>query len=129
MTRQTILDLSRRERQIMHAVYRLGDATVAEVRAEIPDPPSYSAVRSTLSILEEKGLLTHRQDGPRHVYLPTVPEDEARESALAQLLGTFFDGSVEGAVAALLDMRSGTLSEEALDRLAEMVEMARREGR
>lgn len=129
MSRDPVLDLSRRERQVIHAVYRLGEATVAEVRSEIPDPPSYSGVRSALAILEEKGLLAHRQDGPRYVYLPTVPEERARESALGQLLRTFFDDSVEGAVAALLDMRAEALSEVELDRLAEMVDEARRRGR
>lgn len=122
-------DLSRRERQIMDAIYARGRATVAEVREGLPDPPSYSAVRALLRILEEKGHLRHEQDGPRFVYLPTVPAARARESALRHLLETFFDGSAEGAMAALLDLEAGELSAEEYDRLAEKIEQARREGR
>src|SRR3954469_10960094 len=98
------MDLGRRERQIMDVVYRLERATAAEVLAGLPDPPSYSAVRGMLRLLEEKGFLRHEQDGPRYVYLPTTERDEARRSALAHLLRTFFDGSRESAVAALLDL-------------------------
>lgn len=123
------LDLSRRERQIMDVIYARGSATVREVMAGIPDPPSYSAVRAMLKILEEKGHLQHRQDGPRYVYLPVVPRDEASESALKQMLRTFFDGSTERAVAALLDMSSADLSPEELDRLAGLIEHGRKEGR
>ncbi len=123
------LDLSRRERQIMHVIYACGSATVREVMAGIPDPPSYSAVRAMLKILEEKGHLQHRQDGPRYVYLPVVPRDEASESALKQMLRTFFDGSTERVVAALLDMSSVDLTREELDRLAGLIEQARKEGR
>jgi predicted transcriptional regulator len=123
------LDLSRRERQIMDVIYASGSATVREVMDGIPDPPGYSAVRAMLRILEEKGHLEHRQDGPRYVYLPVVPREEARESALKRLLGTFFDGSAERAVAALLDLSSADLGQEELDRLAAMIEEARKEGR
>src|SRR3954471_349842 len=94
--------LSRRERQIMDVVYRRGPATAAEVLEGLPDPPSYSAVRAMLRVLEEKGHLRHEEKGPRYVYLPTVPREEARQSALSQLVQTFFDGSTEQAVAALL---------------------------
>jgi len=123
------LDLSRRERQIMDVIYARGSATVREVMDSMPDPPGYSAVRAMLRILEEKGHLEHRQDGPRYVYLPVVPREEARESALKRLLGTFFEGSAERAVAALLDLSSADLSQEELDRLAGMIEEARKEGR
>ena len=122
-------DLSRRERQIMDILYELGRATAAEVREQLPDPPSYSAVRAMLRILEDKGHLQHEQDGPRYVYLPTVPRDEARESALRRLVRTFFDGSAESAMAALLDLGVEDLDEEALRRLAGRIEEARREER
>jgi predicted transcriptional regulator len=121
--------LSRRERQIMEVVYRLGRATAAEVRERLPEPPSYSAVRAMLRILEDKGHLSHEQDGPRYVFRPTVPAEEARASALTGLVRTFFDGSHEGAVAALLDLGGAELDDEALERIAERIEQARREGR
>ena len=105
----TTPELSRRERQLMDVIYRRGAATVAEVLEELPDPPSYSAIRALLRILEEKGHLVHREDGPRYVYEPTLPIDEARRSAARHLLETFFGDSVEGAVAALLDVRSAEL--------------------
>jgi predicted transcriptional regulator len=123
------LDLSRRERQIMEIVYQRGQASVAEVLEDLPDPPSYSAVRALLRILEEKGHLKHEQDGPRYVYMPTVPRAKARDSAMQRLVRTFFDGSPEKAAAAFLDMSAARLSEDELDRLAEMIEQARREGR
>lgn len=129
MTRVAREHLSRRERQIMDVIYRFGQATAQEVREHLPDPPSYSAVRALLRVLEEKGHVAHRQDGPRYVYLPTVPREEARRSALRQLLGTFFDGSAEQAVAALLDMSGRQLSDDELDRLSDLIERARQEGR
>ena len=121
--------LSRRERQIMEVIYREGEATAAEVLNELPDAPSYSAVRALLRILEDKGHLRHRQDGPRYVFSPTVPRERARVSALKQMLQTFFDDSTEQAVAALLDMSSSDLSDEELNRLSRMIEQARKEGR
>jgi predicted transcriptional regulator len=121
--------LSRRERQIMDIIYRRGRATVAEVLEEMSDPPSYSAVRALLRILKDKGHVLHEQDGPRYVYVPTVPREEARESAMKRLLRTYFDGSPESAVAAFLDMSASELSDEELDRLAELIEEARKEGR
>lgn len=121
--------LSRRERQIMDVVYRRGEAAVSEVRDEIPDPPSYSAVRAQMRILEEKGHLRHRQDGARYLYRPTVSRARARRSALRRVLSHFFDGSREELVAALLDDREGRPSPDELDGLAELVERARREGR
>lgn len=128
-TRETHLHLSRRERQIMDVIYARGSVTVQEVVNEIPDPPGYSAVRAMLRVLEEKGHVKHREEGPRYVYLPTVPRDEASRSALRQLVRTFFDGSAELAAAALLDMSGSDLSEQELDRLQEVIESARKEGR
>lgn len=122
-------DLSRRERQIMDVVYRRGEATAAEVLDGLADPPSYSAVRAMLRILEEKGHLAHRQDGPRYVYRPTVAPEKAQRSALRHLLRTFFDGSAEEAVAALLDEARDDLSDADLDRLSHLIERARKEGR
>jgi predicted transcriptional regulator len=122
-------DLGRRERQIMDAVYRLGRASVAEVRAQLPDPPSYSAVRGMLNLLEEKGHLSHEQDGLRYVYLPTVAREQARRSALRHMVQTFFGGSPERAVAALLDMSSADLSAADRARLAKLLAQARMEGR
>ena len=119
--------LSRRERQIMEIVYELGRVTAAEVREHLPNPPSYSAVRAMLRILEDKGHVRHVQDGPRYVFLPTVPREEASETALRRLVRTFFGGSPEGAMAALLDLDGDRLDEDALQRLAEMIEEARRE--
>ena len=128
MTPQTN-ELSRRERQIMDVLYELGRATAAEVRERLPDPPSYSAVRAMLRILEDKGHLLHEQDGPRYVFIPTVPRDEASESALRRVVRTFFDGSAESAMTALLDLGVEDLDEEALSRLADRIAEARREGR
>ena len=121
--------LSRRERQIMDVIYRRGQATAAEVLEDLPDPPSYSAVRAMLRVLEEKGHLRHEQQGPRYVFLPTVPRETARRSALKQLVRTFFDGSTEQTVAALLDMSASRLSDAELDRLSQLINQARKEGR
>ncbi len=121
--------LTRRERQIMDIVYRRGRATAAEVLAALPDPPSYSAVRALLRILEEKGNLRHQQEGPRYVFLPTLARDKARRSALKQIVQTFFDGSADQAVAALLDMSQPRLSQADLDRLVRLIGKARKEGR
>ena len=104
-------------------------ATVAEVQAGIPDPPSYSAVRAMLRTLEDKGHVTHEEDGRAYVYRPTVAREQARRSALRHLLSTFFAGSTEQAVAALLDLSGRKLTDEELDRMARLVEQARNEGR
>lgn len=120
--------LSRRERQIMDVIYGRGRATAAEVMEGLPDPPSYSAVRAMLRVLEEKGHLRHDQQGPRYVFLPTVPREQARRSALRQLVQTFFDGSTEQAVAALIDESDRVLSGAELDRLARLIDQARKEG-
>jgi BlaI family transcriptional regulator, penicillinase repressor len=122
-------NLSRRERQIMDLLYRHGLATAAEIQAGLPDPPSYSTVRALLRILEEKGHIKHRVEGTRYVFLPSVPRETAKRSALRQLIDTFFEGSTAQAVAALLDQTARDLSAEELDRLAELVEKARKEGK
>jgi predicted transcriptional regulator len=123
------VSLSRRERQIMDVLYCRGQATAAEVLEDLPDPPSYSAVRAMLRVLEEKGHLRHDQQGPRYVFLPTVPRDQARRSALKQLVQTFFEGSTEQTVAALLDLSASRLSDTELDRLSHLINQARKEGR
>lgn len=122
-------ELSRRERQIMDIVYRLGEAGAAEVRGNLPDPPSYSAVRAMLRVLEGKGHLRHEERGPRYVFHATVSVESARRSALRRLLRTFFDNSLEEAVATLLDVESSNVTKEELDRLARMIDQARKEGR
>ena len=119
--------LSRRERQIMDVVYQRGRVTAAEVLDARPDPPSYSAVRALLRVLEEKGHLRHRREGTRYVFLPTVPRETARRSALARVVQTFFGGSTQAAVAALIDQSS--LSDTDLDRLRDLIDRARQEGR
>jgi predicted transcriptional regulator len=121
--------LSRRERQIMDIIYELGEASVSLVLEKLPNPPSYSAVRALMRILEEKGHLSHRQDGPRYMFSPTVPHKTARENALKHLLKTFFDNSTERAVAALLDLSEDQLAEEDYQKLLEKIEEAKKEGR
>ena len=128
MTNNDHRDLSRRERQILDILYQRGQATAAEVQSALPEPPSYSAVRALLRILEEKGHVRHEQDGPRYVYLPTVPRDNAQRSAMRHLLQTFFEGSAEQAISALLDDSSAKLSPAELDRLARMIDTARKSG-
>jgi predicted transcriptional regulator len=129
MTAPSPRQLSRRERQIMEVVYRSGRATAGEVLAGISDPPSYSAIRALLRILENKGYLRHEVDGPRYVYLPTLPSHRASRSALRNVLETFFEGSAEKAMAALLDLSREQLSDEELSRLSRLIEDARKEGR
>lgn len=121
--------LSRRERQVMDILYRRGEATVAEVMADLPDPPTYSAVRSILRILMEKDLITHREDGPRYVYLPVVNPERARDDALKHVIRTFFDGSAEQAVAAVLRMSDARLSDAEIEQLRERIKKARVSGR
>jgi predicted transcriptional regulator len=122
-------DLSRRERQVLDALYRAGRATCAEVQKTMTDPPSYSAVRTFLRILEEKDLVRHEQDGARYVYIPTVERARASRSALRHVLNTFFGGSVTQAISALLDEDSKHLSEKDWQRLSVMIEEARRENK
>lgn len=121
--------LSRRERQILDILYSQEKATAAEVREKMPDPPSYSAVRAMLRILEEKGHVTHQDDGVRYVFLPVVPREKATQAALRHVVDTFFGGSREGAMAALLDDSESKLTDEELDRLSRLIEQARQEGR
>ena len=124
---QTSEQLSRRERQIMDVIYARGQATVAEVVSALPDPPSYSAVRALLRILEQKGHLRHEEVGPRYIFLPTVSRERARKSALRNLVRTFFDGSPAQAAAALIDQADLTADDMA--RLSELIDKARKEGR
>ena len=119
--------LSRRERQILDILYARGAATAAEVRDTMTDPPSSSAVRALLRILEEKGHARHETQGMRYVYLPSVPRESARHSALTRVVTTFFDGSAAQAAAALVD--SGSLSDDELNRLSALIDRARKEGR
>jgi BlaI family transcriptional regulator, penicillinase repressor len=121
--------LSRRERQIMDVLYRLGRATAAEILENIPDPPGYSAVRAMLRVLEEKKHIRHEEKDLRYVFIPVVTRDKARRSAVRHLLDTFFEGSPEQAVATLLDVSGRTLSSEEFDRLSALIEKARLEGR
>lgn len=121
--------LSRRERQIMDIVYEMKEVSALQVMERLPSPPSYSTVRALLKVLEQKGHLLHRQDGPRYVFTPRLPKDKARKSALSHLMRTFFDGSTESVVAALLDISEDNLSEEDYRRLTELIEKARTEGR
>jgi BlaI family penicillinase repressor len=113
----------------MEVIFRRGEASVAEVRAEIPDPPSYSTVRALMRVLTEKGALTYREDGPRYVYRPTTSPEEARADALQGLLRTFFGGSPTRAMAALVDLSAEELTDEELKELEELVREARRAGR
>lgn len=129
MSRQTPPALSRRERQIMDVVYARGEASVAEVLAGIPDPPSYSAVRALLAILVNKGHLRHRSEKGRYIYAPVRKRATAGRSALRRVLDTFFEGSLEQAVAALLDGADSRLSQADLDRLEQLIQQARNEGR
>jgi predicted transcriptional regulator len=128
MTPTPHVDLSRRERQIIDILYANGQATAAEVQTLLPDPPSYSAVRAMLRILEDKGHVRHVQDGPRYVYVPTLARDNAKRTAMRHMLQTFFDGSAEQAISALLDDSSTRLSEAELERLARLIDHARRNG-
>ena len=121
--------LSRRERQVMNILFQRGEATVSEVMADLPDPPTYSAVRSILRILAEKKLITHREDGPRYVYLPAVNADHAADEALNQVVKTFFDGSADAAVTALLRLSDVDLSDDEIGRLRDRIRNARVSGR
>ncbi len=121
--------LSRRERQIMDVLYRLGRATANEVLAELPGEPHYSTVRTQLRVLESKGHVRHEEAGLRYVYMPTVPRYAVRQTALRHLIETFFGGSVEKMLATLLGAEAAKLSEEELDRLARMIEKAKKAGR
>ena len=121
--------LGARERQILDAIYQLGEASVAEVLAHLADPPSYSAVRTMIRALEAKGLLRHRQIGTRYVYRPTRSRESASRSALAHVMRTFFGGSATDTVAAILDASASKLTDDDLERLEQIIDQARREGK
>jgi len=120
--------LTRRERQIMDVLYRRGRATAAEVMADLPGEPNYSTVRTQLRVLEDKGHVRHEEEGLRYVYAPAVPRHAARRSALKHLVETFFDGSAEQVVAAVLGGEATRLSDEDLERIGELIEKARKDG-
>lgn len=121
--------LSRRERQVMEILHRRGGATVAEIMEDLPDPPTYSAVRSVLRILKEKDLIRHEEDGPRYVYYPAEPTEQTRDDVLAHVVRTYFAGSPESAVTALLRMSDVDLDEAELQRLRDTISRARESGR
>ncbi len=128
MVKSVHSNLSRRERQIMDVLFRKGQATAADIMRNIPEPPSYSAVRAMLRVLEEKGHVRHVQDGPRYVFIPTVTRDKAKRSAMKHMLDTFFEGSAAQAVATLLDDSGAKLSDDELERLSSLIDKARKEG-
>lgn len=129
MASEDFSGLSRRERQIMDFLFQKGKGSVADVMEGIADPPSYSAVRAMLRTLEQKGRITHLEEGRAYIYRPTLRKDTARRGALAHVLKTFFDGSTEQAVAALLELKGPKLSEAELDRVADLIDKAKHEGR
>ena len=120
---------SRREREIMDALYQLGKATAAQIQASLADPPTYTAIRTHLTILEKKGHIRHHADGPRYVYEPRVAREQMAQKAVKSVLQTFFDNSVEGVVAALLNQEDTHLTRADLDRLSQLIEKAKEEGR
>jgi predicted transcriptional regulator len=128
MGKKTYLRLSNRERQIMDVLYRVGQATAAEVMEALPDPPSYSAVRATLRILEEKGQVRHEEEGPRYVFRAAVARDRAKRTAVRHLVSTFFDGSPEAAMATLLDESASKLSDSDYERLKTLIDEAKNKG-
>lgn len=129
MPKNAPLDLGRRERQIMESVYTLGEASVGDVLENIPDPPSYSAVRAILNTLEEKGHLQRKKSGKKFLYVPTVSTEKARRSVLKKMVSTFFNGSAAQAAASLIEMDAKQLSTDDLDRLAALIEEAKQKGR
>lgn len=122
-------ELGRRERQIMDVIFRLGKASVTDVRNEIPDPPTYSAVRGMMRLLEQKGYLSHEDDGLRYLYTATLKQKQARKSALKHMVHTFFGGSPTEAAAALLELNDSELSVEDVERLSKLIQKAKAEGR
>lgn len=121
------LDLGKRERQLVEAVYRLGEAAVADVLRELADPPSYSSVRAMLGLLVEKRVLKYRREGKRYLYRPAVPKEKVRQSALRNVLSTFFAGDPLDAMAALLDVSAKQLTDDDLQRMQQLIEQARQE--
>ena len=129
MPKKNMESLSRRERQIMDIIYRRGEASASEVRNALPDPPSYSSVRTILRVLENKGFLRHKERDLKYVYLPIISQEKAKHSALQHLMKTFFNGSPEKVVAAILDDADIELSDEELERILALIEQAKREGK
>jgi predicted transcriptional regulator len=127
--RNALAHLARRERQIMDSIYARGQATVAEVLEDLPDPPTYSAIRAMLGKLERKGYLTHEEQGHRYVYIPTLAHKHASQTALERTVQTFFEGSATKAMAALLDLDALHISDDEIDRMAELIEAAKKRGR
>src|SRR5579862_9327376 len=128
MKKTAIVTLSRRERQIMDILYQRGRASASQIHEALPDRPTYSAVRAKLRVLEEKGHVRHEEESLHYVYLPVVARDKARRSALRHMVSTFFEGSVEQTVAALLDLSAANLSPQDLDRISQLIEDAKKEG-
>lgn len=126
--KKTDHDLGRRERQIMNVVYQLGEASVGDVLERLPDPPSYSAVRTMIRLLESKGFLRHRREGTKYVYRPTQSRERASQSAIKQIMKTFFGGSATDAVAAILDASSDKLTDDDLKHLERLIDKARKDG-
>lgn len=122
-------DLTRRERQVMDILHRRGESTVAEIMSELPDPPTYSAVRSILRILGDKKLISYKEDGPRYVYYPAEPTEQTRDDVLEHVVRTYFAGSTEQAVTALLRMSDADVSEAEITRLRDRIRHARQSGR
>jgi BlaI family penicillinase repressor len=129
MPDKTPLELGKRERQILETVQRLGEGSVAAIRAQLADPPSYSAVRTMLGLLVDKGWLKHRRDGKRYLYRPAMSRERSQRTALRRLLATFFGGSADVAVAALLDISASQMTEQQWDRLAQIIATAQKEQR
>ena len=129
MKKQILNQLSRRERQIMDIIYQKGEATAAEVHKDLPDPPSYSAVRALLTVLEEKGIVKHDRAGRAYLYRPTVTHNQVRDSALKQVVQTFFDGSIASVVASLVNMSDKSLNDEEFQRLEALVKEKRKQKR
>jgi predicted transcriptional regulator len=126
--RKSARDLGRRERQIMDVIFQLGESSVSDVLERLPDPPSYSSVRTMIRLLEAKGFLKHRQDGNRYMYRPTQSHETASRSALQHLLATFFGGSATDAVAAILDLSADDMTNADLKRMEKLIEQARQDG-
>jgi predicted transcriptional regulator len=122
-------DLGRRERQILDVIYRLGEASVADVLRELPDPPAYDSVRTMIRLLEQKKMLRHRREGTKYIYRPTQSHESVSRSALSYLMNTFFQGSAAETMAAIFDVSSNDLTDEELQRLEQLIEQARKEGR
>ncbi len=129
MKKDTHRNLSRRERQIMDILYQRGRASAGEIHEALPDAPTYSAVRAKLRVLEEKGHIRHEEESLRYVYVPTMPRETARKSALRHLVSTFFEGSAEAAIAALVDLSAAELRSDDLERIQGIIDQAKKESK